>query len=121
MKEIHTYQEDALVFIKAPYFLEKRTQESIVSELLHKGYIRFSLGPYIYTIQESIAKEHLSLPLSIIIDRFSIKNIKDSEARIKESIEHAFEIGKGNIELTFFTERESITKKYSNTGNCQEC
>ncbi|MCP4523826.1 MAG: excinuclease ABC subunit UvrA, partial [Candidatus Gracilibacteria bacterium] len=91
--------------LKGPF---KNFQE-LKREMLDLGFIRFSADGRIYTINEEVNLDNIK-KINIILDRLIVKDFSDRESsdskRLKDSLELAYKMGKGQISIQILEKKE---------------
>ena len=96
----------------------------VKKEVLELGFIRFSIGKKIYTINDDISEKINIDNIDIIIDRLVVNDYNDKESsdtkRLKDSLELALKIWNWFVNLEFLREKSDI-KSFSNVFVCSSC
>ncbi|MDD2908038.1 MAG: excinuclease ABC subunit UvrA [Candidatus Gracilibacteria bacterium] len=113
--------EDAKKFlIKAPIKGAFANFEEIKKEVLDLGFIRFSIGSDIYTINDTVELNNID-NLSIVVDRLVKKDFTEDSSndvkRLKDSINLAYKIGKGQLIIDSI----DTEKGFSQIFVCSNC
>ncbi len=117
---ISGFEEDKKFLIKAPIKGIFKDFEEIKKEVLDLWFIRFSVWKQIYTINDQVSLEEVD-NLSIVIDRLVKKDFLDNDSndtkRLKDSINLAYKIWKGQLIIDSLTEE----KWFSQVFVCSNC
>ncbi|RAL57910.1 excinuclease ABC subunit A [Candidatus Gracilibacteria bacterium GN02-872] len=118
------FKNDSKFIIKSPLKKSYSNIETLKKDVLDMGFIRFSIGDEIYTINDEIKVKKFE-NIAIVIDRlvkkdFSLDDSPDTK-RLKDSINLAYKIGIGQLEIRFLTGEKSIDKSFSNIFVCSNC
>ncbi len=101
----------------------KNDFEKVKNEVLSLGFIRFSINNQIFTINDEFNNSLDKVDnIDIVIDRLVIWDYKNEESsdlkRLKDSLELAFKIGKGQIFIDIVWSRQY---SFSNIFVCSNC
>jgi excinuclease ABC subunit A len=115
---LFSFPEKTKAFILAPLYIDKKFGIPEYLEYLKKlGFTRIKTGNQIKKIDELIKKltepeelEHAK----IVIDRIIVINDTDTAGQIDDSIQTAFQIGKGYCEIEVFSGDKVIDEVFSN-------
>ncbi len=99
--------------------------QKIQKEILDAGFIRFTLNEKEYTINDDISIDTKKpIDVDIIVDRLVVKDFSDPESsdtkRLKDSLDLAFQVGKGHIALDVLSKPKQL-QKFSNVFVCSCC
>lgn len=116
-------QNDKFI-IKAPLKDDFEDFEAIKKEVLDLWFIRFSINGEIITINDE--KEITDIKdIFIVIDRLVIKDYSDKDSadtkRLKDSIELAYKIGKGLLQIEVIAEKKNESYDFSRIFVCSDC
>ncbi|MDP2090419.1 MAG: excinuclease ABC subunit UvrA [Candidatus Gracilibacteria bacterium] len=125
MSDIVTYlsklEDNTKYIIKAPLKGKFKSFNDLKKEVLNLGFIRFSIGEEIYTVNDEIEVSDLS-SVFIIIDRLVKKDYTDIESsdtkRLKDSLELSYKLGKGQLSIDVLGEK---SMGFSNVFICSNC
>lgn len=127
VNEIKEFDISTKFIIKTPIlFGEKLSLELIKKEVLKFWFIRYAIHDQIYTLNDDIKilPEYMN-SVYIVLDRLIVKNYEWVDnldiKRLKDSLTLAFKIWNGLLNIDFFTENKTISKKYSNIFVCSIC
>lgn len=117
---ISDFEDTKKFIIKAPLNHKFKNFDEIKKEVLNLWFIRFSVWKNIYTINDKIEIEKFD-NVFIIIDRLVKKDYKDKESsdikRLKDSINLAYKIWKGQLVIDFFDTYKAFSKVFI----CSKC
>lgn len=99
--------------------------DEVKKEVLDKGFIRFTISWKQYTINDEL-KDSIKLDnIDIIIDRLVVADYSDNESsdtkRLKDSLELAFKVWNGLINIEVLKEDKSFIESFSNIFVCSKC
>ncbi|MDD3793269.1 MAG: excinuclease ABC subunit UvrA [Candidatus Gracilibacteria bacterium] len=141
---ISEFSDGEKFMIKSPIKGLFKDFQEIKKEVLDLGFIRFSVGENIYTINDEVSLQDVD-NLTIVIDRLVKKDFLDNDSndtkRLKDSINLAYKIGKGQLIIDFISSQKSFSQVFiclncghipsdlnissfsfnSHAGACSEC
>lgn len=111
------------IVILAPQIRDKKGEHKTVFKKIEKaGFSRLRLDKNIITLEEAVdmsvnkQKKH---SIEIVIDRITLTQDKEDQARFAEAIEKALDLGGGLVALLDFEDDKETT--YSQTFGCPDC
>ncbi|MDD3646333.1 MAG: excinuclease ABC subunit UvrA [Candidatus Gracilibacteria bacterium] len=99
--------------------------DEVKKEVLDKGFIRFTISGKNYTINDDIQEETKLDNIDIIVDRLVVADYTDNESadtkRLKDSLELAFKVGNGLINIEVIKDDKTFIESFSNIFVCSKC
>ncbi|MDD2871370.1 MAG: excinuclease ABC subunit UvrA [Candidatus Gracilibacteria bacterium] len=118
---LSSLEEDTKFIIKAPIKGKFKSFLDIKKEVLNLGFIRFSIGENIYTVNDTIEISEFN-DICVVIDRLVKKDYSDIESsdtkRLKDSLELAYKIGNGQLLIDVIGDK---IVGFSNVFICSNC
>jgi len=105
------------VVILAPVFFEPENREEVLKQLMKAGYFRVWIDGEVRDLKEFDTTGFTSLEL--VITRLRID--RERVAQITESIEQAFEISKGNVNVLEESEQGWLSHRFTSRFACNKC
>ncbi|MDD5769529.1 MAG: excinuclease ABC subunit UvrA [Candidatus Gracilibacteria bacterium] len=127
IQEIKSFEIGTKFMIKTPILIgEDLSLELIKKEVLKLGFIRYAINNEVYTLSDEVKVEkNTKDQVYIVVDRLVVKDYTGDEnldiKRLKDSLTLAFKIGKGLLNLDFYSDDKIISNKYSNIFVCSNC
>ncbi|ATU05546.1 excinuclease ABC subunit A [Candidatus Gracilibacteria bacterium HOT-871] len=124
---ISKFEDNRKFIIKAPFGRDFLSLNELKKEILDLGFIRFSIGDNIFTVNDELETVKLD-NISIIVDRLVKKDFSSDDSadtkRLKDSINLAYKVGNGQLEIVFLTEnknKKDEKQRFSNIFVCSNC
>ena len=118
VNHIISFEKNTKTLILTPYNQQKdKTFSEQLFLLLNEGITRIEQENETYKINEILdetVKIDETKPFTVIIDRIVVKTDENSMGRMADSVQIAFNEGKGYCQIKSFTDNGVITEKFSN-------
>lgn len=115
---IGSYPEKTKFILSCPLFIEQDTGlNEQLNQLIKEGFSRIIMQEEVVNIQELIDDPSLlktEKNPGILIDRGIVSLEKDAMSRYKDSIQTAFEKGKGDCIVRIYTKNDAINRTFNN-------
>lgn len=99
--------------------------DEVKKEVLDKWFIRFTISWKNYTINDDIQEETKLDNIDIIVDRLVVADYTDNESadtkRLKDSLELAFKVWNGLINIEVIKDDKTFIESFSNIFVCSKC
>jgi excinuclease ABC subunit A len=105
------------IVILAPVFFEAAQREVVLAQLIKAGYYRIWMDGEVRDLKEADISEVTSLEL--VITRLRVEEAKWSQ--ITESIEQAFEISKGTVNVLEQNSDTWVSHRFTSRFACNQC
>src|SRR5438105_486261 len=105
------------IVILAPVFFEAGQREAVLAQLIKAGYFRIWMDGEVSDLKEADISEVTSLEL--VITRLRVEEAKWSQ--ITESIEQAFEISKGSVNVLEQSQDNWVSHRFTSRFACNQC
>jgi excinuclease ABC subunit A len=117
MRFLGTYPEGTRAIILTPATIPSTIpQEEFFSFLNKQGFARIEVNGEIYRIdsEEPTGIVKPGDPINVVVDRVVVTADSDGASRIADSIQTAFQTGKGNCQILIMTDDKSVRELFSN-------
>ncbi|MDP5038895.1 MAG: excinuclease ABC subunit UvrA [Candidatus Gracilibacteria bacterium] len=128
VEDISKYEIGTKFILKTQIFKSQKEidLEILKKEVLKLGFIRYSIGTKIYTLNDTPSIEEInSNNIYLVIDRLIVKDFISEDnldlKRLKDSLNLCFKIGEGFIFIDFYKDDKVLENKYSNIFVCSNC
>ncbi|MFK7780259.1 MAG: excinuclease ABC subunit UvrA [Candidatus Gracilibacteria bacterium] len=118
---LSTFKEGTKFILKTPLKGAFTSFDEVKKEVLDLGFIRFSIGKKLYTVNDNIELKDVG-QVFIIIDRLIIKDFSDRDSsdtkRLKDSLALSYNIGEGQLSIEIIGGKEH---SFSKVFVCSKC
>ena len=121
LTEILALSENTSIAILARIRKNQKSVEEILKSVSQLGYARSRINGKIYLIEDILSqkKEELNVEnVEIVIDRLTLRKKNPDKERILDSLETAFKLGRGFINVCINNEEDKLFNQDFVCGNC---
>lgn len=121
LTEILAFPEKTSIAILARIRKNQKSVEEILKSVSQLGYVRSRINGKIYLIGDVLSqkKEELNVEnVEIVVDRLLLKKKDPDKERILDSLETAFKLGRGFINVCINNEEDKLFNQDFVCGNC---